>query len=62
MSKNLLKRLIVAALGIPVIIFIIYRGDFLLYGFCVLISVLCTWELAAMLLSKKIQLDKRLAT
>jgi phosphatidate cytidylyltransferase len=59
MSKNLTKRIIVAVVGIPALIFIIYKGGFFLYGFCLLVSFLGTWELAAMMLSKKIQLDKR---
>lgn len=59
MSKNLTKRLIVAAVGIPALVFIIYKGGFFLYGFCLLVSFLGSWELAAMALSKKIQLDKR---
>lgn len=62
MSNNLLKRLIVAAVGIPVLIFIIFKGGLFLYGFCLLVAVLGSWELTAMLLSKKIQIGKRLVT
>jgi len=62
MSKNLAKRLAVAAVGIPALVFIIYKGDLILYGFCVLVAILGSWELAAMLLSKQIHVGKRLAT
>ena len=62
MSKNLLKRLIVAALGIPALVIIIYMGGYLLYAFCVLVAILGSWELAAMLMAKRIQVGKRLAT
>ena len=62
MSRNLAKRLIVSAIGIPALVFIIYRGGYLLYLFCVLVAILGAWELAAMLLSKRILVGKRLAT
>lgn len=62
MSKNLLKRLIVSAVGIPSLIFIIYKGGLLLYAFCLLVAFLGSWEMAAMLLAKKIQISKKLAT
>lgn len=62
MSENLAKRLIVSAIGIPAMVFIIYRGGYLLYVFCLLAAILGAWELAAMLMSKKILIGKRLAT
>jgi phosphatidate cytidylyltransferase len=62
MSENLAKRLIVSAIGIPVLVFVIYRGSYLLYLFCLLVAVLGAWELAALLLAKKILIGKRLAT
>lgn len=62
MSKNLARRIIVAIIGIPVLLFVIYRGGIFLYAFCLLVAVLGSWELAAMLLSKNIEIGKRLAT
>jgi phosphatidate cytidylyltransferase len=62
MSENLTRRLIVSAVGIPALVFVIYQGGYLLYLFCVLVAILGAWELAAMLMSKKILLGKRLAT
>ncbi len=62
MSKNLVKRLIVAAVGIPALVIIIYEGGYFLYAFCILVAILGGWELAAMLMSKRIQVGKRLAT
>ena len=62
MSKNLIKRLIVAAVGIPALVFIIYVGGYLLYAFCILVAILGSWELAAMLMAERIQVGKRLAT
>ena len=60
--SNLGKRLIVAAVGIPALVFIIREGDWWLYIFCILVSVLGSWELAAMLLGKQIEIGKQLAT
>ncbi len=62
MSKNLAQRLIVAAIGIPILLFIIYRGGYYLYILSMLVAVLGSWELAAMFLSKNIEIGKRLAT
>ncbi len=62
MSKNLVKRLIVAAVGIPALILIIYGGGYYLYALCILVAILGSWELAAMLMAKRIQVGKRLAT
>jgi len=62
MSSNLAKRLIVAAAGIPAIIFIIYEGGLYLYALCLLVAILGGWELAAMLLSRRIVIKKRLVT
>ncbi len=62
MSKNLTKRLIVAAVGIPALVFIIYAGGYFLYAFCILVAILGSWELAAMLMARGIIVGKRLAT
>jgi phosphatidate cytidylyltransferase len=62
MVSNLTKRIIVGAIGIPLLVLISYFGGYWLYFFCVLISVLASWELAAMLLSKNIRIGKKLAT
>ena len=62
MSKNLIKRLIVAAVGIPALVFIIYAGEYFLYAFCILVAILGSWELAAMLMARGVQVGKRLAT
>lgn len=62
MSSNLRNRLIIAAVGIPALLFIIYWGGFWLYAFCILVAILGSWEMAAMLLSKNIEVGKRLAT
>ena len=62
MSSNLFKRLVVAAIGIPALVAISYLGGYWLYAFCLLISVLSSYELAAMLLGKQIRLGKKLAT
>lgn len=62
MTSNLTKRLLVAGLGIPALVAIAYFGGPWLYFFCILVSVLASWELAAMLLAKKIRVGKRLAT
>jgi phosphatidate cytidylyltransferase len=62
MSSNLLKRIIVALIGIPVLLFIIYYGGYYLYVFSLMVAILGSWELAAMLLSKNIEIGKRLAT
>ena len=62
MSSNLAKRIIVAVIGIPVLLFVIYKGGIYLYLLCLLIAVLGSWELAAMLLSKNIEIGKKLAT
>jgi phosphatidate cytidylyltransferase len=62
MASNLTKRLIVAAVGIPALVFISYFGGYWLYAFCILVSVLASWELAAMLLAKNIRIGKKLAT
>lgn len=62
MISNLAKRLIVAAIGIPALVFIVYKGNWWLYMFCILVSVLGSWELAAMLLGKQIEIGKQLAT
>jgi phosphatidate cytidylyltransferase len=62
MSENLIKRLIVAAVGIPALAFIIYAGGYFLYAFCILVAILGSWELAAMLMARRIQVGKRLAT
>jgi len=52
----------VAVVGIPALIFVAYSGGYWLYAFCILVSVLGAWELAAMLLAKNIRVGKRLAT
>jgi phosphatidate cytidylyltransferase len=62
MSKNLTQRIIVATIGIPLLLLIIYMGGIPLYIFAMLVAVLGSWELAAMFLSKKIEIGKRLAT
>jgi phosphatidate cytidylyltransferase len=62
MSSNLAKRLIVAAIGIPALVLISYFGGYALYFFCMLVSILSSWELAAMLLAKQIRIGKRLST
>jgi len=62
MVSDLTKRLLVAALGIPALLAVAYFGGIWLYLLCILISVLASWELAAMLLSKSIRVGKRLAT
>jgi phosphatidate cytidylyltransferase len=62
LSSNLIKRLFVAAVGIPALIFISYRGGYWLYIFCVLVAVLGSWELSAMLMAKNVRVGKRLAT
>jgi len=62
MSKNLLQRIIAAAIGIPILLFVIYKGGYYLYVFSMLVAVLGSWELAAMFLSKNIEIGKRLAT
>ncbi len=62
MTSNLAKRLTVAAIGIPALVFISYFGGYWLYAFCLLVSVLSGWELAAMLLAKQIHLGKKLIT
>ena len=62
MSKNLTERIIVAIIGIPILLFIIYRGGYYLYIFSLLVAMLGSWELAAMLLSKNVEIGKRLAT
>ncbi len=62
MNGNLARRLIVAAVGIPALVLVAYKGGFFLYAFCLLVALLGTWELAAMLLSKQIEINKRLAT
>lgn len=62
MISNLGKRLLVAAVGIPALVFISYFGGYWLYLFCILVAVLGSWELAAMLLSKNVEIGKRLAT
>ncbi|MEE9555524.1 MAG: phosphatidate cytidylyltransferase [candidate division Zixibacteria bacterium] len=62
MANNLIKRLIVAAVGIPALIFIIYKGELFLFALCLLVALLGSWELAAMLLSKKIIVGKKLMT
>jgi len=61
-SANLSKRLLVAAIGIPALVFVAYRGGYWLYAFCILVAVLGSWELAAMLLAKNVRVGKRLAT
>ena len=62
MTGNLIKRLVVAAVGIPALIFVIYKGDLYLFALCLLVAILGSWELAAMLLSKRIVISKRLAS
>jgi phosphatidate cytidylyltransferase len=62
MNSNLAKRILVAAIGIPALIFISYFGGYWLYIFCVLVSVIASWELAAMLISKQVRLSKKLIT
>jgi len=62
MRANLKNRLIIAFLGIPVLLLTAYFGGYLLYIFCLLIAILGSWEMAAMLLSKNIEVGKRLAT
>jgi len=62
LSSNLTKRLIVAVIGVPALIFIAYRGNYWLYAFCVLVAVLGSWELAAMFLAKNTHIGKSLAT
>ncbi|HBY99967.1 MAG TPA: hypothetical protein DEO84_01480, partial [candidate division Zixibacteria bacterium] len=62
MISNLAKRSLVAAVGIPALVFISYFGGYWLYLFCLLISILSSWELAAMLLTKQIRLSKKLIT
>jgi phosphatidate cytidylyltransferase len=62
MNSNLAKRVLVATIGIPALILISYFGGYWLYLFCILVSVLASWELAAMLLSKQIRLSKKLIT
>ncbi len=62
MSSNLAKRVMVAVVGIPAIVVISYFGGYLLYAFCLLVSVLAGWEIAAMLLAKQIRLSKKLIT
>ncbi len=62
MSRNLAQRLIVAAVGIPILLFIVYKGGYYLYIFSMLVAILGSWELAAMFLSKNIEIGKRLAT
>jgi phosphatidate cytidylyltransferase len=62
MSSNLAKRSMVAAVGIPALVFISYFGGYWLYFFCLLISVLSSWEISAMLLARQIRLSKKLIT
>lgn len=62
MKNNLIKRLMVSAVGIPAFILIIYKGDLFLYGLCLMVAVLGSWELTAMLLSKKIIVSKKPVT
>jgi phosphatidate cytidylyltransferase len=62
MISNLGKRLIIASIGIPVILFVSYLGGWWLYALCLSISILGSWELAAMLMSKNVEIGKRLAT
>ena len=62
MKNNLIKRLTVSAVGIPAFIFIIYKGDLFLYGLCLMVALLGSWELTAMLLSKKIIVSKKPVT
>ena len=52
----------VSAVGIPAFILIIYKGDLFLYGLCLMVAVLGSWELTAMLLSKKITVSKKPVT
>ncbi|UCC78359.1 MAG: phosphatidate cytidylyltransferase, partial [Candidatus Zixiibacteriota bacterium] len=62
MSRNLAQRLVVAVVGIPILLFIVYKGGYYLYIFSMLVAILGSWELAAMFLSKNIEIGKRLAT
>ena len=62
MSSNLTKRIIVAIIGIPILLFFIYFGGLFLYLLCLLVAVLGSWELVAMLLSKNIEIGKKLVT
>ncbi len=62
MISNLTKRILVAIIGIPLLLFIIFKGGYFLYFFSLLIAILGSWELAAMLLSKNIEISKRLVT
>jgi phosphatidate cytidylyltransferase len=62
MISNLAKRSLVAAVGIPALVFISYFGGYWLYFFCLLISILSSWELAAMLMARQIRLSKKLIT
>ena len=55
MSKNLALRILVALVGIPLLIFICYRGDYFLLGFTILLTALGGSELAAMLRHKGYQ-------
>ena len=60
--SNLAKRLIVALFGIPILSCVVYFGGWFLYVFCVLIAVMGSLELAAMLLAKNFELNKKLIT
>jgi phosphatidate cytidylyltransferase len=62
MKSNLFKRIILALLGIPILIGISYTGGILLYILCILIAVSGSWEMAAMLLKKDIEINHLIIT
>jgi len=55
--NELTIRIIVALIGIPLLLFVILKGDIYFFSIIVLIAVLSQWELYKILQSKKIQVS-----
>jgi phosphatidate cytidylyltransferase len=52
--SNILKRILVGVIGIPLILFLIYMGEIYLFALCLVLQSLCLWEFLKMFENKNI--------
>jgi phosphatidate cytidylyltransferase len=53
-TGNLIKRVLVGAAGIPVLLFLFHKGGYFFYGFSIVVEILCLYEFYNMFRNKSI--------